>query len=787
MLPQAPTGILSPLKPLSLELQRGCDDASVFGGLGAYLVRWADELSPGLEPPLRKRLARIREAFTGYQGMSPEERRDLCERTVKALNLYAARAAARSPAQDITPASNVRFLRGVGPKRAALLAQLSIHTVHDLLRHYPLRYDDRRNCPPVAGLEHRQSATIRVRVTGAGNVSRPRGRSLARVPATDGVTPIALVWFNQPYRAGQFDAGAELLVTGQVMVRKGEYSITVAEFEAVSQAEGAESLNSGRIVAIYGLTAGVSQGFLRGLVNHALQVCSFLPTGAVPEALAAQRGLIDLPDALRQIHFPEDESARTAARARIAYEELFVLQAALAKRRRGMTESSVDASVSLADLQQEYSQALPFGLTGAQARVIGDIQADLEQRAPANRLIHGDVGSGKTVCAAFALLGAARAGKQAAMMAPTELLAEQHLRTVGGLLEPLGVRCRLLTGALGTAARSYAHRRIAGGDDAVIIGTQALFQEGVAFRDLAAVIIDEQHRFGVNQRAQLSAKGLCPNVFVMSATPIPRTLALTAYGDFDVSVLDELPPGRKPVFTQVAWGRERAQAYETVAGRVAAGGQAYIVCPTVDADAQGSLAAAESEYYRLQNGPFAAFKVGLLHGRIDASAREEIMEQFRAGRIEILVATTVIEVGVDVPNATVMLVENSERFGLAQLHQLRGRIGRGEDESICVLLTRASAPDVIGRLRVLERTNDGFEIAEEDLRRRGPGELTGTRQSGLPDLRIADLVADTATLVKAREDAFEIIQADEDLKAPEHKGLREALAAFQSEARQWAM
>ena len=578
------------------------------------------------------------------------------------------------------------------------------------------------------------------------------------------------MWFNQPWRAEQFAIGTELVVTGLMMIRKGEFSFAVSEAEALEGSSKQADLSFGRLTPCYGLAQGLSQTLLRRLVADALSRCEPLPATIVPESIVAARGLMPLGEALRQVHFPSDDNALQLARGRVAYEELFGLQVAVAARRAVVSAQCPASVVNCEGLRDALVAALPFAPTGAQARVMADLQADLEAPARANRLIHGDVGSGKTVCAAFALAAAAQAGRQAVLMAPTELLAEQHFRTLHKLLQPLGIRPVLLTGGNPAARRRAVE--LAGGPAQVVVGTHALFQESVRFRDLAVVIIDEQHRFGVTQRARLAGKGQSPNLFVMSATPIPRTLALTAYGDFDVSVLDELPPGRQPVVTVLAWGSDRRIAYETLAAHVAQGRQGYVVCPLVDAGEDSGLAAAEKEFSRLSRGAYASVRMGLVHGRTEAAEREETMRSFSAGRLQVLVATTVIEVGVDVPNATVMIVENAERFGLAQLHQLRGRVARGEQRGKCILLTRAGNPEVIARLRVLERTNDGFAIAEEDLRRRGPGEMAGTRQSGLPDLRMADLVADTVTLAMAREDAFGLGDA-------ERRGLLRAMKAAQ--------
>lgn len=786
MPPSRPPNFTSALKPLRLEMQRGCRDDAVIGGFGRFVRQWAAKTARGAPPEPARSLERLGAAFGDYETLRPEQRRELCEKAVRALELYQRRYGTSADGGPVTTASPVTALRGVGPRRAEAFAQLGIHTVGDLLAHFPTRHDDRRNCPPVASLAHRQSATVPVTVTGKGWVRRISGHQIGQVPASDGTTDVVLSWFGGPYRAEQYEPGTALVVTGQVMIRKGEFGITVAEVEVLPGPEVERSLCMGRLTPTYPLVKGLSQVFLRRLVWCALEACAELPRSAVPEETAEARGLSALGDAVREMHFPADENALRAARERIAYEELFVLQAALAQRRGALQRAIGRAALPVGGLLEEFRVHLPFSLTGAQERVIGEMAGDLEAPAPAGRLIHGDVGSGKTVCAAFALLAAARQGRQAALMAPTELLARQHHRVVEELLGPLGVQCLLLLGGMGEAARRAARGQIAGGEAAVVIGTHALFQEGVRFGDLAVAIIDEQHRFGVRQRAELAAKGDSPNVFVMSATPIPRTLALTAYGDMDVSALDELPPGRKPVTTVLAWGKERYTAYETVAHRVAEGRQAYIVCPLVEGGEESRLAAAEREFARLRMGPLAAFRLGLVHGRLPAAERDETMERFRRGDVEILVTTTVVEVGVDVPNATVMLVENAERFGPAQLHQLRGRIARGEHEGICILLTRARSPDVIERLQVLERTSDGFEIAEEDLRRRGPGEMTGLRQSGLPDLRLADLVGDTRLLSRAREDAFALLEADPRLERPEHAALKEALRRMADDAGPWA-
>ncbi len=775
------------LRALRLEVKRGRQDDAIEGGFSVAMVSWLVAAAEGAPEELAVRLRRAAEAYRTYPAMSEQQRADLCAKSIRAFEIYAGRYRAPSPPPLTSLASPLSVLRGVGPRRAEALGALGLHTIEDLLRHYPLRYDDRRANQPLGAFEHRQTASLKVTVCGPGRVRRPGGRLLAEVPAECGGEGLSLVWFNQPYMAGRFAEGAALLVTGQVMIRQGLYSLSVAECEALPVDGGEEDLGEGTITPIYAAGAGVAQTFLRRLVREAFEQCEHLPESVVPEPVAASRELGTLSAALQAVHLPQDMEELRRARARISYEELFLLQAALATRRLHVVHDAPATGVEVDGLAERFGESLPFAPTAAQVRVIADMAADLGQPRPANRLIHGDVGAGKTVCAAFALLAAAAAGRQAAIMAPTELLAEQHHRTLNDLLAPHGIVCRLLVGSMGQAAKNHAYRELERGERAVVVGTHALFQERVRFSDLAVVVVDEQHRFGVKQRAELASKGLRPNVFVMSATPIPRTLALTAYGDFDVSVLDQLPPGRRPVQTVLAWGKERRSAYETLAARVANGRQAYVVCPLIDGGDETQLAGAEREFNRLRAGDLACFRLGLLHGRIDSTERDELMEQFRAGRLDILVATTVIEVGVDVPNATVMLVENAERFGLAQLHQLRGRVARGEHEGLCVLLTRARSPEVTDRLQELERTADGFEIAEEDLRRRGPGELTGTRQSGLPELKLCDLTADTQTLVRAREDAFGVLEHDPQLAEPEHAALRTALDRLEQDSEGWAM
>ncbi len=704
-------------------------------------------------------------------------------------------------------ASPLTVLKGVGPARAEAFASVGIRSIGHLLTFYPRRYKDRPRLHSIGELGDGDEACLRVRITGRGS-NFYRGRmKLTRVPAVamepssaddspaddDAQPRITLRWFNQPYRKEQFAPGTELVIVGRMRLQSEKLAVVVQECELANpDPTGPPGLGIGHLVPIYSSITGVSGGVLRKLIRQALERCRELPETLLPQALTERRGLIPLQDALLQTHFPESHEQVDAARKRLTYQELFLLQVQLARRQRAVKAPSAGHRLPVSrKLQSRYLAALPFELTGAQRRVFDEISEDLAQAEPAHRLVHGDVGSGKTAVAAWALYCAVEAGKQAALMAPTELLAEQHFRTLCGLLAPLGIEPVLLTGSLSAEAKAHVRRRLAEREAVLVVGTHALFQESVAFADLSVAVIDEQHRFGLQQRAALAAKGSGPNVIVMSATPIPRTLALTLYGEFDISVIDELPPGRRPVATKLLPHAKRNPALQMVAEKLAAGHQAYVVCPLVAEGGKVNAEAATQMYESLGDeladlsGSHAS--LGLVHGQMRAEQREEVMERFRAGGIQVLVSTTVIEVGVDVPNATAMVVFNAERFGLAQLHQLRGRVARSSAQAHCVLLTGSKTPEVIDRLRVLEATSDGFKIAEEDLLRRGPGELVGLAQHGLPDVHMAALLANTATLVQAREDARELLAGDPELSRPEHRVLHEALKAASSRPREWTI
>jgi ATP-dependent DNA helicase RecG len=605
----------------------------------------------------------------------------------------------------------------------------------------------------------------------------PRGRP--RVPLQvllrDSTGFLRAVWFNQPYLERVFKRGQRLIVHGKVRpYGSGPLQMQVKDYELVEESPD-ETLHAGRLVPVYSLTQGLTQRPMRSLMRRLVDNYADLVEEPLPEALRAGRRLEPLSAALRAGHFPENEAAQAGARRRLVFDDFFLLELGLAIRRQREGRQPGLGMNPPGALRRRLLDSLPYALTRAQERVWREIRTDMAAPYRMNRLLQGDVGSGKTIVATLAILSAIESGYQAAFMAPTEILAEQHLMTLRGLLDPLEVRVELLTNAIKNKARERVLAATAGGTIDCVVGTHALIQEGVRFGRLGLCVVDEQHRFGVAQRATLRGKGERPDVLVMTATPIPRTLALTLYGDLDLSVLDELPPGRKRVVTVARPEAKRRRIYDFLGKEIAAGRQAYVVCPLVEESEASDLRAATEMAERLARDVFPQLRVGLLHGRMSFQDKERVMREFKAGSLDILVSTTVIEVGIDVPNASVMLVEHAERFGLSQLHQLRGRVGRGPWKSYCILLSAASSEDAKRRIAAMTETNDGFKIAEVDLTVRGPGDFFGTRQSGLPGFRVADLVRDGAVLEEARQDALALIARDPNLLQPEHRPLRAAL------------
>ena len=689
-----------------------------------------------------------------------------------------------APPRALDADTPVRYARGVGPARAALLAELGVSTVRDLLYMLPRRVEDRSRLRPIYELRHGAVETVQGTI-GAVRQFRPRGRRglvITRAAVTDGSGVLHAVWYNQPYLARHLTRGRAVVLHGRVARRSGEIQMAAPEFELVD--DGEETLHVGRIVPVYRSTSGLSQRVLRTTVLHTLADAAPVVREWLPEGLRRRHRLPDLLTALRQVHFPDTLETHAAARRRFVYEELLLLELLLLRQKAAWeAEPRTIHYGDASELVTRFHAGLPFPLTQAQRRVIAEIAADLSRPHPMNRLLQGDVGSGKTLVAATALLQCVGGGAQGALMAPTEILAGQHYLTLHNLLEALGLTVILLVGGLPRAARQEALQAARDGRADIVVGTHALIEEEVEFHRLGLVVVDEQHRFGVGQRAALRQKGDCPDVLVMTATPIPRTLALTLYGDLDVSTLDELPPGRTPVKTYTRPTSRRPQVYEFVRSQVAQGRQAYIVCPVIEESDKLQAESALALASRLQDGAFRDLRVGVLHGRMPVEKRDAAMRALRAGEIDVLVATTVIEVGIDIPNATVMVVEDADRFGLSQLHQLRGRVGRGAHEAYCILIADVKEEDEVGtaRLAAMVETGDGFRIAQHDLELRGAGEFLGERrqaelrQHGASDLRIANLLRDHEWLEHARRDAEEVLRGDPDLARSEHADLAEAL------------
>ena len=692
-------------------------------------------------------------------------------------------------ASDDPLAQPVQYLRGVGPRRAALLAKLSLHTVGDLLWCLPVRYEDRRNLTPLGMLQAGTRQTFCGTVTAFQLHHTSRGKSIATLRLEDASAPLTCKWFQHRGLALQerFPVGTRVVGNGLIAFNRydGSREVVHPDLEAL-EADDADMVHFGRLVPIYPLTAGLTQKSMRSLMHGTVETFTPLLRETLPEAVRSAHRLPELGQAMRGAHFPDDgadlaalNEQRTAFHARLVFEEFFLLELGLAIRHRAARNARRDQHYARPNhLGEALLNHLPFRLTAAQQRVLDEILADMRRPFPMNRLIQGDVGSGKTIVALLAMLLAVSNSQQAALMAPTELLAEQHLATLRTLLQPLDLDVALLTGTIKGRSRQKLLQRIADGEVPVLVGTHALLYENVQFHGLGMIVVDEQHRFGVMQRAGLRQKGLRPDVLVMTATPIPRTLAMTLYGDLDLSVMDELPPGRLPVKTVLLSEKRREHAYDVVRREIDKGHQAYVVYPLIEESESLDLGAATAMAEHLRHTVFPEYEVGLLHGRLAAEERDAIMGAFVAGRVQILVSTTVIEVGVDVANATVMLIENAERFGLAQLHQLRGRVGRGTARATCLLLPGEKlSRESRQRLKVMQESTDGFYVAEQDLQIRGPGELLGTKQSGLPELRVGNLLYHGVWLERARAAAFTLLDADPRLSRAEHRALSQAVQA----------
>ena len=679
----------------------------------------------------------------------------------------------RAPTQRLFLDTAVTYLKGVGPMRAEALRRLGIVTAGDLLFHVPHRYEDASTVLPIKSLEPGMQGTVIGTVISKGVIPTRKGLRIFQAVLRDETGMIEASWPGQPFLDRTINKGDALLVTGNVRFFHGR-QLQPREFINLGPDDDGPT-SQGRVLSVYPATEGLSFKLIRSIIDAHLDALLPLVTEYLPADVLATSETPKIGEALRMVHRPSSIAEAMAGRARLAFEELFFVQ--LLQQRAKELARERRAGITFENkrtLTTKLRENLPFELTGAQVQCIREIFADMCGDRRMQRLLQGDVGSGKTIVALFAALLAMENGFQAAIMAPTELLAEQHVRTMTTLLAPLDIAPILLTGSLPARDRKAIAARIASPEPVLVVGTNALVQETTGFARLGFAAIDEQHRFGVEQRKALGAKGESPDVLLMSATPIPRSLALTLYGELDLSMLDERPPGRRPITTALRRESARARVLQFVDRQLELGRQGYIVYPVIEESEKTDLKAATTMFEMLSSGPFSTRRVALLHGRIPAAERDDIMRRFRDRQLDLLVATTVIEVGIDVPNATVMLIEHPERFGLSQLHQLRGRVGRGAEESYCILLGDVS-PDVAERLQIFTRTEDGFEIAREDLRIRGMGDLFGERQSGVPTFRIADPLRDEALNDRARAAANTLLSRDPGLDRPEHAGLRRVL------------
>ena len=663
----------------------------------------------------------------------------------------------------------VTILKGVGQVRAKQLAQLNIVTLGDLICHFPRGYEDRTRLVPIEKLEADRPACFRAMVMNTPRTSHIRkGLDLTKVQVADSTARLNLTFFNNRFAAEQLQYGKEYIFYGAPSGDFVGYSMTNPVFEAVD----AQPVTTRRVLPIYPLTAGLTNAALLRLVRQALAVCD-PPAEILPEPVRQKYGILPAQRAYFAIHEPNSMEEAELAKKRMIFEEFFVFSAGLSLMRAARAEKKTEPYHNF-DMRPFYA-ALPFTLTGAQSRAVADILQDFRRGAPMNRLVQGDVGSGKTMVAAAAAYCAAGNHKQTALMAPTEILAEQHFASLSALFAPLGISVALLTGSMTAKQKKDTRERIAAGEVQVVVGTHALLTDATRFCDLGLVITDEQHRFGVGQRSKLTAKGDDPHLLVMSATPIPRTLALILYGDLDVSVLDELPPGRELVDTFLVGESYRPRINAFIRKQVAEGHQCFVVCPAVEENQELGVKAASVWAETLQQTVFPDLRIALLHGQMKGSEKEAAMAAFARGEADVMVATTVIEVGVDVPNATLMVIEDADRFGLSQLHQLRGRVGRGKAKSYCILTTHNRNPETVQRLKALCKTTDGFRIAEEDLRLRGPGDFFGSRQSGLPAFRVADFSCDLTTMKDAQQASADWIDAFGTSDTPEAAALRERI------------
>jgi ATP-dependent DNA helicase RecG len=817
-------------KFLKLETERGYDNRAVVGGLDKILPSWINEArSTNVAEEI---IRSVSDTLNNYQNMAIENRPGALNKLMQQLQstgdtdttsmqmenrrrgkrkrqdrtqpkervaAQPAPEARRVEKRSERPKSSAEFppdiglnapltvISGIGAKNAQNLKNLGLEFLGDLLFFFPRRYDDYSQLKPINRLEFGDELTIIAGVQSITTRSIRGGRmKITEAVVSDGSDFLRVNWFNQPWVGTRLKSGEQIVLSGKVDMYLGRLVMNSPEWEPLEK----EHLHTNRIVPVYPLTANVTQRWLRKIMFDVISYWAPRMQDFLPQRVLRSAGLIDLPNALLQVHFPDTEGDLSAARERLAFDEIFLMQLGVMRQRHSWLQQTCELTEVPTEWLQQRIESLPYTLTGAQNRVLDDIRADLRSGRPMNRLLQGDVGSGKTIVAALTAEMLGQCGAQSALMAPTSILAEQHFRSISALMNDqedsrTGLRpqeIRLLVGDTPEAEKETIREELASGQVKLVIGTHALLEDPVQFKDLRLVIIDEQHRFGVGQRSILRAKGNNPHLLVMTATPIPRSLALTLYGDLDLSILDEMPAGRIPVKTYVLPPVQRERAYNLIRAQNAAGRQAFIIYPYVEQGDRDEIKAAVDEHERLQREVFHKLNLGLLHGRMKPEEKEQVMIDFRDRKLDVLVSTSVVEVGVDIPNATVMLIEGANRFGLAQLHQFRGRVGRGGEQSYCLMIPESADKVENERLAVMVETNDGFVLADRDLSQRGPGEFLGTRQSGFNQLKMASL-SDVPLIQKAREEAKELFQEDPELNAPIHTNLVDQLNRFWGDGR----
>ncbi|MGQ9610707.1 MAG: ATP-dependent DNA helicase RecG [bacterium] len=786
-------------RPFQLEIKTGCQNKAVIGGFQDYVINWIEKASEYAEYEQLTLLKELTQLFKDYSDAQPNTREikikkaseiieNLCNNSNDELENIdiSENKESHSINHDIDRQSILKTyienIKGIGSKRAQLLrGEIGVRTIGDLLDYYPRDYLDRGRIKPIYQVGRtNEYETVQGIIVNQMDITPRRvgARKFSKTVIYDETGVASLIAFGKriQYMKNSLKLDMKIVVSGKFKREFGEIQTSDFTYEVLSD-EDAELIHTGRIVPVYPLTAKLNQRNLRRWIKEIVDKYSEYVPEVLPFSIREKLKLMDRSSAIKNIHFPDSHKHLELARQRLAFDELFFLELGMStKKKKWEIEEQGISFKRRSDIIDKFIESLPFQLTSAQKRVFSEIEADMQSTRCMNRLIQGDVGSGKTVVAAMAMLLAVDNSYQSALMAPTEILAEQHYNTLTKLLDQANINIVLLASDMPKRDKEESLYKIKTGEANIIVGTHALIQTGVEFANLGLVITDEQHRFGVMQRAELKKKGINPDVLVMTATPIPRTLALTVYGDLDVSVIDELPPGRQKIITKWVPESKREEIYKFIEDQIAQGRQAYVVYPLVEeSEKLEDLKAATKMAEHFQNEVFPQLKVGLIHGRMRAEEKQEIMEKLKRNEINILVSTTVIEVGIDVPNASLILIEHAERFGLAQLHQLRGRVGRSVHKSYCLLIANPTTQEAVQRMKAMVKTNDGFEIAEEDLAIRGPGEFFGTRQAGMPDLKVANIAKDLRILESARKEAFRIVDEDPALMKPENQMLKSIL------------